>query len=154
MGSNRVRKQQRQEAKASRTYEKTHTETVKQKYGFNGPREDYGYKSFNLSPAQKRCIEIIENNTITFIEALAGAGKSLCALHYAATEYLADPTKRIIVVRTPMEATVHDKVGFLPSELKDKLEPHFASSKMLLESLLTPGKVEAVQVGNTKEFNF
>ena len=31
MGSNRVRKQQRQEAKSSRTYEKTHTETVKQK---------------------------------------------------------------------------------------------------------------------------
>lgn len=115
MGSNRVRKQQRQEAKSSKVYEKVHTETVKQKYGFNGTRENYGYKSFNLSPAQKSCIEVIENNTITFIEALAGAGKSLCALHYAATEYLNDSTKRIIVVRTPMEATVHDKVGFLPS---------------------------------------
>lgn len=154
MGSNRVRKQQRQEAKSSRIYEKTHTETVKQKYGFNGTREDYGYKSFNLSPAQKRCIEVIENNTITFIEALAGAGKSLCALHYATTEYLADPTKRIIVVRTPMEATVHDKVGFLPSELKDKLEPHFASSKMLLESLLSPGKVEADLGGKHQRIQF
>ena len=154
MGSNRLRKQQREEQKYPNFTGKVHSDTVKNKYGINAPRESYGYKSFNLSEAQKECIETIDNNTITFVEALAGAGKSLCALYYATTQYLSDPTKRIIVIRTPMEATVHDKVGFLPSELKDKLEPHFASSKILLEQLLSSTKVEADLGGKHERIQF
>ena len=35
-----------------------------------------------------------------------------------------------------------DRIGFLPAGMTDKLEPHFASAKMILESLLSKGKVE------------
>lgn len=83
-----------------------------------------------------------------------GTGKSLSALYAAVTSYLADPTQRIIVIRTPMEATLHDKVGFLPDDLNSKLEPHFASSKVILEELLTPQKVEADINGQHKRIQF
>lgn len=53
-----------------------------------------------------------------------------------------------------MEATLHDKVGYLPSELKDKLEPHFASTKAILESLLTTQKVDADINGPHKRIQF
>lgn len=83
-----------------------------------------------------------------------GTGKSLSALYAAVTSYLADPTQRIIVIRTPMEATLHDKVGFLPDDLNSKLEPHFASSKVILEELLTPQKVDADLNGQFKRIQF
>ena len=53
-----------------------------------------------------------------------------------------------------MEATLHDKVGFLPDDLDAKLEPHFASSKAILEELLTPQKVAADINGPYKRIQF
>ena len=78
----------------------------------------------------------------------------MSALYLGVQEYLKDPTLRIIVIRTPMEATLHDKVGFLPDDLNAKLEPHFASSKMLLEQLLTVQKVDADMNGQYKRIQF
>lgn len=53
-----------------------------------------------------------------------------------------------------MEATLHDKVGFLPDDLKCKLEPHFASTKAILEELLTTQKVDADINGPHKRIQF
>lgn len=154
MGRNRQKVQDNQAEDFQKLTGRKHTKTVKEKYGIGGSNESYGYKKFSITDKQKECLDIIENNTITFIEGLAGSGKSLCALYYAVKEYLVDPTKKIVVIRTPMEATVHDKVGFLLSELKDKLEPHFASSKLLLEQLLSPSKVAADMGGKNERIQF
>ena len=54
---------------------------------------------------------------------------------------------------TPVEAG-SDKIGFLPSDLKDKLEPHFSSTKLLLETLLSPDKVQADMEGRYKRIQF
>ena len=89
-----------------------HTKNKHKTYQQGGPKDQNGYKNFNLSPAQAQCLKIIENNIITFVEGSAGSGKSLSALYYSVKEYLNTPTQKIIVIRTPMEATLHDKVGF------------------------------------------
>ena len=124
------------------------------RYQEGGPQDNNGYKDFNLSVSQKKCLDVIGNNVITFIEGRAGSGKSMISLYHAVRTYLQDSTQRIIVVRTPMEATLHDKVGFLPSDLSDKLQPHFASTKLLLEQLLTPQKVDADFNGPYKRIQF
>lgn len=116
-------------------------------------QDTYGYKEFTLSESQKTCQDIIRNNTLTFIEGPAGVGKSLSVFHYAVQEYLKDPTMRIIVIRTPVEAG-SDKIGFLPSDLSDKLEPHFSSTKLLLEQLLNPSKVQADMDGSLTKIQF
>jgi phosphate starvation-inducible PhoH-like protein len=46
-----------------------------------------------------------------------------------------------MIIRTPVQVGLDD-VGFLPLSLESKLEPHFESTKNLLEQLLTKGKVE------------
>lgn len=131
-----------------------HSKKKHARYQEGGPQDQNGYKKFQLSESQKKCLKVISDNIITFIEAKAGTGKSFSALYHGVLTYLRDPTQRIIVIRTPMEATLHDKVGFLPDSLDSKLAPHFASTKLLLEQLLTPQKVDADVNGPYQRIQF
>ena len=99
-------------------------------------------KSFTPTPSQKELINTIRANTLTFVDSPAGSGKSSTVLWHFAKEYLADHTKEIIVVRTPVEFC-DDKIGYLPNSLEAKLEVHFASSKKILEEFLGKGRVAA-----------
>lgn len=103
--------------------------------------EALGLKNIHLTEAQKELNKKINDNTITFVEAPAGTGKTLAALYYAVENYLTNHDD-IVILRTPVEAG-SDKIGFLPAGLDDKLEPHFSSTKAILETLLNKGKVEA-----------
>lgn len=113
----------------------------------------YGYKDFVLTDAQKECLDIIRNNTVIFIEGPAGVGKSLSAFYFAVEQYLKDPTMKIQIIRTPVEAG-GDKVGFLPADLTQKLAPHFKSTKTLLGQLLNPDKVQADTEGPFARISF
>lgn len=113
----------------------------KQDYTANPKYSDsLGIDKINLTVPQKELFDKIVDNTITFVEAPAGTGKTLAALYYAVKNYLVNRDD-IVVIRTPVEAGT-DKIGFLPSDLRDKLEPHFASTRMILDDLLTKGKVD------------
>ena len=101
-----------------------------------------GIGDFKLTPNQQELAAKIISNTLTFVDSPAGTGKSLTVLHTFVKEYLRDASKRIIVIRTPVEAGGLDKLGFLPDDLASKVEPHFASTKRILEQLLNKGKVE------------
>lgn len=119
----------------------------------NKYKESYGYKQFELTAKQLEFKNIIKSNILTFCEGPAGVGKTMTALHYAVEEYLKETGMNIIIIRTPVEVG-SDKVGFLPSDLKEKLAPHFSSSKILLESLLSPQKVQADMEGPNKRIQF
>lgn len=101
-----------------------------------------GIGEFKLTSTQQELAHKIVGNTLTFVDSPAGTGKTLTILHTFVKEYLKDTSKKIIIIRTPVEAGGLDKVGFLPSELHLKLEPHFASTKNILVQLLNKGKVE------------
>lgn len=107
---------------------------------FEGEREKLGYNDFHLTVKQKTVGELINRNDLVFIEGPAGSGKSLGVLYNFVRQYLSDNTKQIVVIRTPVEAG-DDRIGFLPDDLNAKIAPHFASSRKLLEQLLTTGKV-------------
>jgi len=100
-----------------------------------------GINDFSPTDVQKVLINKIRENTLVFVDAPAGSGKSSTVLWYFAKEYLANRHKQIMVVRTPVEFC-DDKIGFLPDKLENKLEVHFASSKELLEQFLGKGRVE------------
>ena len=102
-----------------------------------------GIGDFKLTHNQQQLASKINENILTFVDSPAGTGKSLTVLHTFVKEYLRDATKRIIVIRTPVEAGGLDKLGFLPDDLASKVEPHFASTKRILEQLLNKGKVES-----------
>jgi phosphate starvation-inducible PhoH-like protein len=100
-----------------------------------------GFNNILLTPSQQELANKIVANDLVFCEGPAGTGKSLTVLHTFVKEYLKDGSKKIIFIRTPVEAGM-DKIGALPDGLDAKIEPHFASAKSLLEMLLSKGKVE------------
>lgn len=103
--------------------------------------ESYGMSRIQLTETQKDLRNKIIENDLTFVVGSSGSGKSMTVLYTYIEEYLRDPSKQIIVVRTPVEAGL-DKVGALPNSLSEKIEPHFNSTKVLLQELLNKGKVE------------
>jgi phosphate starvation-inducible PhoH-like protein len=91
---------------------------------------------------QKELIDKIDNNTIIFLDSVAGTGKTSTVLYKFCKDYLVNRNLDIRIVRTPVEIGL-DKIGFLPDNLDSKLAPHFASTQKILEDFLGKGKVKA-----------
>lgn len=127
----------------------TRTRKVKQDLGEKPtPKEGevakirQGLNRFVPTEKQQEFLELVDDNVCTFVDSVAGVGKSSATLWYFCKKYLENPNLEITVVRTPVEIGL-DKVGFLPADLGNKLEPHFASAKKILEQFLGKEKVEA-----------
>lgn len=98
--------------------------------------------SFVPSESQKEAINIARGHTLSVIEGVPGSGKSSAILWDYCQEYLKDPSKQIVVVKSPTEAGQLDKIGFLPGTLDEKLSQHFIANRRILEEFLGKGKVE------------
>jgi phosphate starvation-inducible PhoH-like protein len=80
-----------------------------------------GKKIKARTEGQKRYIEAIKNNTIVFGIGPAGTGKTYLALAMAVNSLKANEVGRIVLVKPVVEAG--EKLGFLPGDLYDKVNP-------------------------------
>ena len=71
---------------------------------------------------QKEYVKLIENNDITFGIGPAGTGKTYLAVAMAAKAFRNDEVSRIILTRPAVEAG--ESLGFLPGDMKDKVDPY------------------------------
>jgi phosphate starvation-inducible PhoH-like protein len=71
---------------------------------------------------QKKYVEAIEKNTLTFGIGPAGTGKTFLAVALAVNAYKAKKVRKIILVRPAIEAG--EKLGFLPGDLQEKVDPY------------------------------
>jgi phosphate starvation-inducible PhoH-like protein len=71
---------------------------------------------------QKEYIKQIKNNDITFGIGPAGTGKTYLAVAMAVKAFKRDEVSRIILTRPAVEAG--ETLGFLPGDLKDKIDPY------------------------------
>lgn len=71
---------------------------------------------------QKKYIEAIRKNTITLGAGPAGTGKTYLAVAMAVTAFRAKEVNRIILTRPAVEAG--EKLGFLPGDLQQKVDPY------------------------------
>ena len=71
---------------------------------------------------QKEYVELIEKNDITFGIGPAGTGKTYLAVAMAVKAFKRDEVSRIILTRPAVEAG--ESLGFLPGDLKDKVDPY------------------------------
>ena len=71
---------------------------------------------------QKRYVDAIEDNTITFGIGPAGTGKTYLAMAKAVAALQAKKVNRIILTRPAVEAGEH--LGFLPGTLSEKIDPY------------------------------
>lgn len=105
-----------------------------------------------LSENQKKYYHELKNNEITICSGPAGVGKSYVAMK-AAVDLLADPNtpyEKIIIVRPAVEA--EEKLGSLPGNVEEKLDPYIFPSYYLLNKIIGKEKrellkeVEAIEV--------
>jgi len=85
---------------------------------------------------QKQYIDIIRNNTITFSVGPAGTGKTYLAMAMAITAFRAGQVNRIILTRPAIEAG--EKLGFLPGDLQQKVDPYLRPLYDALHDIMGP----------------
>jgi phosphate starvation-inducible PhoH-like protein len=93
-------------------------------------------KSKFLSDNQKDYYDILLTNQITICSGPAGVGKSYISMK-AAVDLLIDPSnsyEKIIIVRPAVEA--EEKLGSLPGNLEEKLDPYIFPSYYLLNKII------------------
>ena len=71
---------------------------------------------------QKRYVDAVRDNTVTFAIGPAGTGKSYLAVALAVQALQAKAVNRIILTRPAVEAG--ERLGFLPGDMMAKVDPY------------------------------
>ncbi len=88
---------------------------------------------------QKRYVDSIRSNTITFGIGPAGTGKTFLAVALAAAALSRREVNRIILTRPAVEAG--ERLGFLPGDLMAKVDPYLRPLFDALHDMLDPERV-------------
>jgi phosphate starvation-inducible protein PhoH and related proteins len=88
---------------------------------------------------QKRYVDSIRHNTITFGIGPAGTGKTFLAVALAAAALSRREVNRIILTRPAVEAG--ERLGFLPGDLMAKVDPYLRPLFDALHDMLEPDRV-------------
>jgi phosphate starvation-inducible protein PhoH and related proteins len=102
------------------------------------------HRSTKVSPKtvnQKRYVDSIRNNTITFGIGPAGTGKTFLAVALAAAALSRREVNRIILTRPAVEAG--ERLGFLPGDLMAKVDPYLRPLFDALHDMLEPERVSS-----------
>lgn len=89
-----------------------------------------------LTESQKDYYELLINNQIVLCSGPAGVGKSYISMK-AAVDLLLDPTnsyEKLVIVRPAVEA--EEKLGSLPGNVEEKLDPYIFPSYYLLNKII------------------
>jgi len=89
-----------------------------------------------LTESQEHYYNLLRNNQITICSGPAGVGKSYIAMK-AAVDLLMDPSnayEKLVIVRPAVEA--EEKLGSLPGNLEEKLDPYIFPSYYLLNKII------------------
>ena len=89
-----------------------------------------------LTQGQRKYYDTLKHNQITICSGPAGVGKSYIAMK-AAVDLLADPDtpfEKIVIVRPAVEA--EEKLGSLPGNMEEKLDPYIFPSYYLLNKII------------------
>jgi phosphate starvation-inducible PhoH-like protein len=98
---------------------------------------------------QRKYMEAIEQNDMTFGVGPAGTGKTYLAVAMAVAALNAKKVSRIVLVRPAVEAG--ERLGFLPGTLQDKVDPYLRPLYDALYDLLEPEKVDKMLEKNIIE---
>ena len=88
-----------------------------------------GKKIFPRTLGQKIYIDFIKNKSLTFGIGPAGTGKTYLAVALAVAALQAKEVSRLILTRPAVEAG--EKLGFLPGDLQEKVDPYLRPFMML-----------------------
>lgn len=88
---------------------------------------------------QKKLVQSVQENDMVFAVGPAGTGKTYTAVALAVKALKAKEIKRIVLTRPAVEAG--ENLGFLPGDLKEKLDPYLMPLYDALRDMIPPEKL-------------
>lgn len=103
----------------------------------------YGQNGKPIAPRnanQAKMVKSFSENDLTFALGPAGTGKTYIAIALAVKALKNKQCRKIILSRPAVEAG--EKLGFLPGDMKDKIDPYLQPLYDALEDMLPPQKLK------------
>jgi phosphate starvation-inducible PhoH-like protein len=98
------------------------------------------------TPNQQLLVEAFQENDLVFATGPAGSGKTFVAIALAVKALKNKEVKKIILSRPAVEAG--EKLGFLPGEMKDKLDPYLQPLYDALQEMIPGAKLKEYMENN------
>lgn len=95
---------------------------------------------------QQRLVKAFEENDLVFATGPAGTGKTFVAIALAVKALKNKEIRKIILSRPAVEAG--EKLGFLPGEMKDKLDPYLQPLYDALQDIVPGAKLKEYMENN------
>ena len=89
---------------------------------------------------QLRLVKLYDRNDLLFAVGPAGSGKTYTAIALAVRALKEKQVRRIILTRPAVEAG--EKLGFLPGDMKEKLDPYLQPLYDALNDMIPPAKLQ------------
>ena len=109
-------------------------------YGVNGK------PIVGRTPNQQRLVKAFQENDLTFALGPAGTGKTYVAIALAVKALKNRQVKKIILSRPAVEAG--EKLGFLPGDMKEKIDPYLQPLYDALEDMIPAVKLKEYMESN------
>lgn len=93
-----------------------------------------------MTPNQQKLVDYMAKNDMVFAIGPAGTGKTYTGVALAVKALKEKQVKRIILTRPAVEAG--ENLGFLPGDMKEKLDPYMQPLYDALRDMLPPEKLE------------
>jgi phosphate starvation-inducible protein PhoH and related proteins len=98
---------------------------------------------------QRKMVEYVAKNDVVFAIGPAGTGKTYTAVACAVRALKNKEIKRIILARPAVEAG--ESLGFLPGDLKEKIDPYLRPLYDALDDMIPPDKLKTMLENRTIE---
>lgn len=89
---------------------------------------------------QQKLVKLYDKNDLLFAVGPAGSGKTYTAIALAVRALKEKQVRKIILTRPAVEAG--EKLGFLPGDMKEKLDPYLQPLYDALNDMIPPSKLE------------
>ena len=93
-----------------------------------------------MTPNQQKLVDYVQKNDMVFAVGPAGTGKTYTGVALAVKALKEKQVKRIILTRPAVEAG--ENLGFLPGDMKEKLDPYMQPLYDALRDMLPPQTLE------------
>ncbi|MBR5249155.1 MAG: PhoH family protein [Bacteroidales bacterium] len=94
------------------------------------------------TPSQKKLVDLYAKNDLLFAIGPAGSGKTYTAIALAVKALKNREVKKLILTRPAVEAG--ERLGFLPGDMKEKLDPYLQPLYDALHDMIHPKKLQAL----------